>query len=70
MSNDEDLRLAVEKVFEAYDIDKNGTLDTKEVLNLITDALQYMKSIKKVTHEEVKQFIAIVDTDGDGNIAK
>jgi hypothetical protein len=29
-----------------------------------------MKSIKKVTHEEVKQFIAIVDTDGDGNIAK
>jgi Ca2+-binding EF-hand superfamily protein len=39
MSNDEDLRLAVEKVFEAYDIDKNGTLDTKEVLNLITDAL-------------------------------
>jgi hypothetical protein len=29
-----------------------------------------MKSIKKVSVEEVKQFIAIVDTNGDGNIGK
>jgi hypothetical protein len=25
--NEEDFRLAVEKVFEAYDVDKNGILD-------------------------------------------
>lgn len=27
MSNDDDLRMAVNKVFEAYDVDKSGTLD-------------------------------------------
>lgn len=29
MSNDDDLKLAVNKVFEAYDVDKSGTLDTE-----------------------------------------
>jgi hypothetical protein len=29
MNNDEDLKMAVDKVFEAYDVDKSGTLDTE-----------------------------------------
>lgn len=29
MSNDDDLKLAVNKVFEAYDVDKSGTLESE-----------------------------------------
>jgi Ca2+-binding EF-hand superfamily protein len=40
------------------------------VLRLIVDALEYMKSMRKVAKEEVKQFISLVDKDGDGSISK
>lgn len=70
MNNDDDLKLAVEKVFDAYDVDKSGTLDSEEVLTLITDALEYLKCIRKVSKEEVRQFLDMVDKDGDGNISK
>jgi hypothetical protein len=40
------------------------------VLNLISDALDYMKNFRKVSKEEVRQFVGSVDKDGDGNISK
>lgn len=48
-SKDEDLLAAVSRVFDAYDADKSGTLDMKEVLILISDALEYMKINRAVT---------------------
>ena len=38
--------------------------------NLINDALKQMKQKKKVTEEEVNQFIRSVDTDNDAKINK
>ena len=69
-SKDEDLLAAVQRVFDAYDADKSGTLDMEEVLILISDALEYMKINRAVTQEEVKQFVGVVDKNGDGNITK
>lgn len=69
-SNDEDLQIAVGRVFDAYDTDKSGTLDMEEVLILISDALQNMNINRSVTQEEVEQFIGIVDKNGDRNITK
>jgi Ca2+-binding EF-hand superfamily protein len=40
------------------------------VTNLINDALKQMKQKKKVTEEEVNQFIRSVDTDNDAKINK
>jgi hypothetical protein len=44
MSNysDDDLRNAVNAVFDAYDKDKSGTLEAEEVRSLINDALKHM----------------------------
>lgn len=68
--SDEDLKTAVNAVFDAYDKDKSGTLEAPEVTNLINDALKHMGQNRKVTEAEVNQFINAVDKNSDGKIAK
>jgi Ca2+-binding EF-hand superfamily protein len=68
--SDEDLRTAVNAVFDAYDKDKSGTLDLEEVRSLINDALKHMGQQREVTKNEVDQFISAVDKNNDGKIAK
>ena len=68
--SDQQLREAVDAVFHKYDTDNSQSLDASEVLNLINDALGHMKSNRKVTQQEVNQFIAAVDKSGDGKIQK
>ena len=68
--SDEDLRNAVNAVFDAYDTDKSGTLEANEVRNLINDALKHMGQNRQVTEAECNQFIQAVDKNSDGKIAK
>jgi Ca2+-binding EF-hand superfamily protein len=68
--NDEQLRAAVDAVFNKYDTDGSQSLDANEVFNLINDALTHMKSNRKVTQGEVQQFVTAVDKSGDGKIQK
>ncbi len=68
--NDEQLRAAVDAVFNKYDTDGSQSLDANEVFNLINDALNHMKSNRKVTQGEVQQFVNAVDKSGDGKIQK
>ena len=68
--SDEDLRNAVNAVFDAYDADKSGTLEANEVRKLINDALKHMGQNREVTQAEVNQFISAVDKNSDGKIAK
>jgi Ca2+-binding EF-hand superfamily protein len=46
--SDNDLRAAVDKVFDVYDADKSGTLEASEVTKLINDALKHMKHNRTV----------------------
>jgi len=68
--SDEDLRTAVEAVFDHYDKDKSGTLESDEVKNLINDALKHMGQNRAVDQAEVNQFMQAVDKNSDGKIAK
>lgn len=68
--SDDDLRNAVNAVFDAYDKDKSGTLEANEITLLINDALKHMNQNRQVTPEEVNQFISAVDKNNDGKVAK
>ena len=68
--SDEDLRKAVNAVFDAYDKDKSGTLEANEITLLINDALKHMGQNRSVTQKEVEQFIQAVDKNSDGKVAK
>lgn len=67
---EEDLRNAVNAVFDAYDKDKSGTLEANEITLLINDALKHMNQNRQVTESEVQQFISAVDKNNDGKVAK
>ena len=47
--SDDDLRNAVNAVFDAYDKDKSGTLESNEITQLINDALKHMGQGRQVT---------------------
>ena len=68
--SDDDLRNAVNAVFDVYDKDKSGTLEANEITMLINDALKHMGQNRQVTEAEVQQFISAVDKNNDGKVAK
>lgn len=68
--SDQQLRDAVDAVFDQFDADHSGTLDSNEVGNLINAALKHMNAGRQVSQQEVNQFVKAVDSSGDGKIQK
>ena len=68
--NEADLAKAVEAVFKSCDADNSGTLEAQQVANLINDALKQMHQSRKVTQQEIDQFINSVDVNKDNKINK
>jgi hypothetical protein len=46
--SDDQLRQAIDGIFEKYDTDRSGTLEGKEVFNLINDAFKSLNRDKQV----------------------
>ena len=68
--SDEQLRQAVDAVFDKFDTDKSNSLDEQETMNLINAALGQMNACRQLSQAEVKQFIGAVDSSNDGKIQK
>lgn len=68
--SDDQLRQAIDAIFNKYDTDKSGTLEENEIFNLINDAFKSLGRNREVSQQEVKQFISAIDKNGDGKIAK
>lgn len=68
--SDEQLRQAIDAIFNKYDADNSGTLEDKEIFCLISDAFKSLGRNKEVGAQQVSQFIAAIDKNGDGKIAK
>ena len=67
---DDQIRQAVDAVFDKFDTDKNGSLDANETRNLINTALTSMNAGRQVSEQEVAQFMGAVDSSKDGKIQK
>ncbi len=67
---DDQLRQAIDAIFNKYDKDLNGTLQEQEVFALINDAFKSLGRNRTVSKAEVDQFISSIDKNGDGRIAK
>ena len=68
--SDDQLRQAIDAIFNKYDVDRSGTLEENEIFSLINDAFKSLGRNREVTEQEVRQFIAAIDKNGDGKIAK
>lgn len=68
--SDDQLRQAIDAIFNKYDKDKSGTLEGDEIFSLINDAFKSLGRSRQVKNEEVSQFIKAIDKNGDGRISK
>ena len=64
--SEDELRTAIDRIYEEYDKDKNGSLNKQEVLNLLNNSL----GRTNMTEKDVKEFMSKVDSDGSNSIEK
>lgn len=67
--SDEQLRQAVDAVFDKFDTDHSGSLDPQEVHKLINAALSHCGK-PEISQEKCMDFIAQVDSSGNRKIEK
>lgn len=67
---DEQLRHAIDAIFEKYDTDRSGTLEKNQIFKLINDAFKGLGRNREVTEKEADQFIQAIDENGDYKIQK
>lgn len=67
---DDQLKQAIDAIFNKYDVDRSGTLEDNEIFSLINDAFKSLGRNKQVSQQQVRQFVAAIDKNGDGKIAK
>ena len=67
---DDQLRQAIDFIFNRYDKDHNNVLDYAEVKEVVTDAFKNVNNAREITDEDIKKFVGAVDTDSDGHISK
>ena len=68
---DDQLRQAVDAVFQQFDKDNSGYLDQQETYNLICAAMKHLDPNKPApTQDDVNKFIQAVDSSNDGKIQK
>ena len=67
---DQQLKDAVDAVFQQFDNDKSGTLEADEVSKLINAALKQMNANRTASQNEIAGLIKSVDKNGDGKIGK
>jgi Ca2+-binding EF-hand superfamily protein len=68
--SDDQLRQAIDAIFNKYDSDKSGTLEGNEIYCLINDAFKSLGRNREVKNDEVGQFVKAIDKNGDGKISK
>ena len=68
--SDDQLRQAIDAIFNKYDSDKSGTLEGNEIYCLINDAFKSLGRTREVKNDEVGQFVKAIDKNGDGKISK
>lgn len=60
----------MKNIFRAYDDDNSGKLDTTEVVTLINDTFSQLQHNRKITNQELMEFMSQGDTDQDGCISQ
>jgi Ca2+-binding EF-hand superfamily protein len=68
--SEDQLRQAIDAVFNKYDTDKSNTLDNSELKNVIRDTFGQLGAHREVTDEDIKKFLGAVDRNSDGKVTK
>lgn len=68
--NDMLLRQYIDQVFDRYDSNRTGTLEPKELHNLLNELFRMSGQYRTVTSQEVYTYLGQMDRDQDGRVTK
>jgi Ca2+-binding EF-hand superfamily protein len=64
------LEYIVEAVFAKYDVNRNGYLETNEILTMLMDAFRKMNSWRKVDDRDILELLSVSNKSQNGKINK
>ena len=65
---DQMLKSYIDQIFNKYDADNNGTLDTQEMTNFFNDLFRSLNIQLTVTEQQSQEAIRSIDTNFDGKV--
>lgn len=68
--SDQHIKQAIEGVFSIYDVDRNNTLDYKQLRPALIETFKKLGINKKVTESDLKHFMDILDKNDDGKVSR
>ncbi|CAD8107203.1 unnamed protein product [Paramecium sonneborni] len=68
MSDLESAKLVAKKLFETYDRDRNGVIDTTETIPMIVDAYKSFNRSFQPTRGDIDSYSKVMDRNGDGKV--
>ena len=68
MSDLESAKIVAKKLFETYDRDRNGVIDTTETIPMIVDAYKSFNRSFQPTRGDIDSYSKVMDRNGDGKV--
>lgn len=56
------------KILETYDRDRNGHIDTIEVVPMIVDAYKSFNRVFSPSRADIESYLKVLDRNGDGRV--
>lgn len=69
LTDPEGARLAARRIFDTYDRDRNGYIDSIEVVPMIVDAYKAFNRVFSPSKADIDSYLKVLDRNGDGRIS-
>jgi Ca2+-binding EF-hand superfamily protein len=69
-TSDEQIRIAVDNIFEQYDTDKSGTLELSELVQVVRDIFISAGEKKHITEKDALKVMQVMDSNQDNKVSK
>ena len=68
--DDSILMMYIDEVFSVYDLDRNGTLDAKEIHHFFNQLYASLNEKRRFTEQDILMLFRAIDKGNDNRIAK
>ena len=68
LTNQEGARALAKKIFQIYDKDQSGVIETHEIGAMMVDAYKSINKMFTPSKYDTETLIAVLDRDGDGKV--
>ena len=70
MITEQELQQFIEQVFNRYDRDRTGTLDSNELAAFFNDVFAQMGQSTRLNNQQALDALRVIDTNSDGRASK